>query len=170
MSETPTQSPPKTQTATQTETTASTATTSAQTREQHNSSVSVVPWRDATVESLGFPVRSEYIEWFWLPVLGPSATWLLRRIDAGFEQYPDGYVLDARSTAQALGIAARDDAGTIFARALSRLQSFGIAHGNCNSLAVRRVLPPVAQRHLSRMPATVRDAHPQWVQNRVLAV
>jgi len=137
--------------------------------EHRDQNVGVVPWRDATVESLGFPVRSEYVEWFWLPVLGPSATWLLRRIDVGFDQFPDGYVLDARSTARALGIAARDDAGTIFARALSRLQSFGIAHGNCNSLAVRRVLPPVAQRHLSRMPAAVRDAHPQWLQNRPLA-
>ncbi|NBX13077.1 MAG: hypothetical protein EBR06_04550 [Acidimicrobiia bacterium] len=134
----------------------------------HGQSVSVVPWRDATVESLGFPVRSEYIEWFWLPVLGPSATWLLRRIDFGFDQFPEGYLLDARSTAQALGIAARDDAGTIFARALSRLQSFGIAHGGSGSFAVRRVLPPVAQRHLSRMPATVRDAHPQWVRNQSL--
>ena len=131
--------------------------------------VTVVPWRDATVEAVGFPVRSDYVEWFWLPVLGPSATWLLRRIDFGFDQFPDGYVLDARSTAQALGIAARDDAGTIFARALSRLQSFGVAHGGTGSVAVRRVLPPVAQRHLSRMPATVRDAHPQWIHTRSLA-
>ena len=146
--------------------TSATATTSPSSPEHHDQNVGVVPWRDATVESLGFPVRSEYVEWFWLPVLGPSATWLLQRIDVGFDQFPDGYVLDARSTAQALGIAARDDAGTIFARALSRLQSFGIAHGNCNSLAVRRVLPPVAQRHLSRMPAAVRDAHPQWLQSR----
>jgi hypothetical protein len=49
------------------------------------------------------------------------------------------------------------------------LQSFGIAHGGSGSFAVRRVLPPVAQRHLSRMPATVRDAHPQWIQSRAVA-
>lgn len=132
-------------------------------------SVTVVPWRDATVESLGFPVRSDYVEWFWLPVLGPSATWLLRRIDFGFEEFPDGYTLDARATAQALGIAARDDTGTIFARALSRLQSFGVAHGGNESFAVRRVLPAVAQRHLNRMPGHLRDAHPQWLDGRPAA-
>ena len=133
----------------------------------HDASVSVVPWRDSTVESLGFPVRSDYVEWFWLPVLGPSATWLLRRIDLGFDEFPDGYTLDSRATAQALGIAARDDAGTIFGRAIERLQSFGVAHGNSDALAVRRVLPPVAQRHLNRMPTNLRDAHPQWLQARV---
>lgn len=133
----------------------------------HDASVSVVPWRDTTVESLGFPVRSDYVEWFWLPVLGPSATWLLRRIDLGFDEFPDGYTLDSRATAQALGIAARNDAGTIFGRAIERLQSFGVAHGNSDALAVRRVLPPVAQRHLNRMPTNLRDAHPQWLQARV---
>ncbi|MFM8908375.1 MAG: hypothetical protein ACKOIZ_12395, partial [Actinomycetota bacterium] len=60
----------------------------------------VVPWRDVTVESLGFAARSDYVEWFWLPVLGPSATWLLRRIDWGFEEFPEGYLLDSRTTAQ----------------------------------------------------------------------
>lgn len=123
----------------------------------------VVPWRDATVEAVGFPARSDYVEWFWLPVLGPSATWLLRRIDAGFDEHPDGYLLDARETARALGIAARDDAGTIFARSIDRLQSFGVAHGSTSSYAVRRVLPPVSRRHLERMPTRLRDAHAAWV-------
>ena len=127
------------------------------------STLQVVPWRDATVETIGFPARSDYVEWFWLPVLGPSATWLLRRIDAGFDEFPDGYMLDTRETARALGIAARDDAGTIFARAIERLHTFGVAHGATDAYAVRRVLPPVSHRHLQRMPQHLRDAHDAWV-------
>lgn len=123
----------------------------------------MVPWRDATVEATGFAARSDYVEWFWLPVLGPSATWLLRRIDSGFDQFPDGYLLDTRETARALGIAARDDAGTIFTRAIDRLHAFGIAHGATDAYAVRRVLPPVSHRHLQRMPPHLRDAHPAWL-------
>lgn len=126
-------------------------------------SISVVPWLDATVEAVGFAARSDYVEWFWLPVLGPSATWLLRRIDAGFDEYPDGYLLDTRETARALGIAARDDAGTIFNRAVERLHSFGIAHGLGDACAVRRVLPPVSQRHLQRMPQHLRNVHAVWI-------
>lgn len=126
-------------------------------------SLSVVPWLDTTVEAVGFGARSDYVEWFWLPVLGPSATWLLRRIDAGFDEYPNGYLLDTRETARALGIAARDDAGAIFSRAVERLHSFGVAHGSGDACAVRRVLPPVSQRHLQRMPQHLRDSHAVWM-------
>lgn len=125
--------------------------------------LTVTPWHDSTVEALGFGARSDYVEWFWLPVLGPTATWLLRRIDFGFDDFPTGYVLDARATAQALGIAARDDIGTIFARAISRLSMFGLAHSTQNGYAVRRHLPTVTQRHLQRMPAHLREAHGAWL-------
>lgn len=129
----------------------------------------LTPWRDATVESLGFGVRSDYVEWFWLPVLGPSATWLLRRIDVGFDEFPDGYELDALATAQSIGIAARDNAGNIFGRAVSRLQSFGMAHGTSGVLAVRRVVPPISQRQLDRLPTHLRNAHPSWLQRHSTA-
>ena len=135
---------------------------------EHTLDITVVPWRDATVESVGFSARSDYVEWFWLPVLGPSATWLLRRIDYGFDDYPTGYLLDAKLTAQSLGVAARDDTGNIFARAVSRLAMFGIAQTAHDSLAVRRVLPPVSQRHLDRMPPHLRAAHPNWLATRTL--
>ncbi len=131
--------------------------------------LSVTPWQDTTVESLGYAVRSDYVEWFWLPVLGPSATWLLRRIDFGFDQFPGGYVLDVVSTARAIGVAGRNDAGTIFARALTRLNTFGVAHGSGDAYAVRRVLPPVSQRHLSRMPEHLRSAHADWLSQRATA-
>lgn len=129
-------------------------------------SLTISPWNDVTVEALGYPARSDYVEWFWLPVLGPSATWLLRRIDFGFDEFPGGYELDVRATARALGVAARDDTGTIFARALDRLNIFGIAHGAGGAFAVRRVLPPVSQRHLDRMPEHLRSAHAVWLRQR----
>ena len=37
------------------------------------------PWSDDVVDKLGFDPRSSYVEDFWLPTLGPSTTWLLRR-------------------------------------------------------------------------------------------
>jgi hypothetical protein len=135
----------------------------------HQLNLTVVPWHDHTVESVGFSARSAYVEWFWLPVLGPSATWLLRRIDFGFDDFPNGYVLDTRATASSIGVAAREDTGTIFARAVSRLQMFGVAQTTRTGLAVRRVLPPVPHRHLQRMPEHLRSAHPDWLRDRPAA-
>ena len=35
--------------------------------------VMVVPWHDPIVEAVGFEVRSQYVELFWLNVLGPTS-------------------------------------------------------------------------------------------------
>jgi len=45
----------------------------------------VVPWHDPVVEEVGYDVRSMYVELFWLNVLGPSATWIMRRLTNGSE-------------------------------------------------------------------------------------
>jgi hypothetical protein len=39
-------------------------------------------WDDPMVERLGFPVNSLYTEAVMLPILGPSATFCLRRLGA----------------------------------------------------------------------------------------
>ena len=37
-----------------------------------------------------FPVQHEYVEMLWLPVIGPSSTWLLRRLGSWALAFPDG--------------------------------------------------------------------------------
>ena len=68
--------------------------------------VRVRPWDDPLVDRRGHDPRSVYVEQFWLSVLGPTATWLLRRLVAGFDHHPDGYELDVAergALARALG-------------------------------------------------------------------
>jgi hypothetical protein len=40
----------------------------------------VTPWIDPVVDGRGYAIYSSYVEVFWLPVLGPSATVLLQRL------------------------------------------------------------------------------------------
>ena len=49
-------------------------------------SIVVRPWLDPVVDDHGFDPRSRYVEEFWLGVLGPTATWLIRRLVAGLER------------------------------------------------------------------------------------
>ena len=67
----------------------------------------VLPWHDPVVEAVGYDARSVYVELFWLGILGPTSTWLLRRLVTGLDAYPDGYELDLAETANALGISRR---------------------------------------------------------------
>src|SRR4051794_22153202 len=62
-------------------------------------SVRIVPWIDRLIDPLGHDPRSLYVEQFWLGILGPSTTWLLRRLADRFQRDPDGFDLALEDTA-----------------------------------------------------------------------
>ncbi|HUV16864.1 MAG TPA: hypothetical protein VMW33_00150 [Ilumatobacteraceae bacterium] len=126
-------------------------------------SIAVRPWVDPVVDDDGFDPRSRYVEVFWLGVLGPTATWLLRRLVAGLERSPDGYELDLQATAQAMGLGYTSGRTSPFSKALQRCVMFGLAHPIDGGLAVRRRVPPISFRHLRRMPESVQAAHDDWL-------
>lgn len=130
-------------------------------------SVVVQPWFDPVVDDDGFDPRSRYVEVFWLGVLGPTATWLIRRLVAGLEQSPDGYELDLHATAQAMGLSYTSGRSSPFSKALQRCVMFGLAHPFDGGLAVRRRIPPISFRHLRRMPESVQAAHASWLQTSI---
>jgi hypothetical protein len=130
-------------------------------------SITVRPWVDPVVDDDGFDPRSRYVEVFWLGVLGPTATWLLRRLVAGLERSPDGYELDLQITAQAMGLSYTHGRSSPFSKALQRCVMFGLAHPIDGGLAVRRRVPPISFRHLRRMPESVQAAHATWLQTSI---
>ena len=122
----------------------------------------IVPWHDPVVDSVGFDVRSQYVELFWLNVLGPTATWVLRRLVLGFDRYPLGYELHLGETASALGLAYTAGTANVFLRSLNRCILFGVSQPTDGGLAVRRRVPAVGTRHLARMPPHLQEAHKEW--------
>ncbi len=64
--------------------------------------LSILPWPDGVIDALGHDPRSLYVERFWLGILGPSTTWLLRHLASGLDASPGGFDLDLAQTAQAL--------------------------------------------------------------------
>ena len=127
--------------------------------------VPVRPWPDGVIDALGHDPRSSYVEQFWLGILGPSTTWLLRRLAAGLEAHPEGFDLPLADTAQALGLGSKGGRHSPFMRALSRCCQFDLAEARPDGvLAVRRKLPPVSRRQLLRLPPSLQAAHAEWQQ------
>jgi len=123
----------------------------------------VAPWSDPVIDTLGHDPRSTYVEQFWLPILGPTATWLLRRMAAGFDTAPEGFELDLADTARALGLGARGGRHSPFQRALGRCISFRLARREGQgALGVRRRIPPLTRRHLDRLPPSLGKLHGEW--------
>ena len=67
-----------------------------------------VPWSDPVVEAVGFGFDHAYVELLWLPVVGPSSTWIFRRLgDAGVAEHPDGVDIDLAELSNIDGIGRR---------------------------------------------------------------
>ena len=102
-------------------------------------------------------------------VLGPTATWLLRRLVAGFDHHPDGYELDVADTAR--GPRAQRHQGHRRRRSprpLQRCVMFGVVqHAQPTAWVVRRRVPPISQRHLLRLPTDLQTAHEQWTTTTI---
>lgn len=127
----------------------------------------VVPWNDPIVDVKGFPIGDPYVEMFWLPVLGPTATWLLRRLVGGLSAEPLGYTVDMGDLARGIGVAYTDGRHNPFGRAIHRCVMFGAAQQVAavpnRTIAVRRHLPVLPSRHLARLPDQMRTAHSDWL-------
>ena len=126
------------------------------------------PWPDPVIDSLGHDPRSAYVELFWLGILGPSTTWLLRRLAAGLDEEPEGFQLDLTSTAQALGLGAKGGRHSPFIRALTRCCQFDLAEARDGGiLAVRRRMPPLNRRQVQHLPTDLQLAHRRWQEEQL---
>lgn len=127
--------------------------------------LSVEAWPDPVIDLVGHDVRSAYVERFWLGILGPSATWLLRNLVGRLDDEPDGFQLDLAATATELGLGGRSGKHSPFIRSIERCGRFGATHlvGD-RVLRVRRRLPPLTRIQISRLPVALQEAHTAWME------
>lgn len=123
----------------------------------------ITPWHDESTSNNGFPTLSRYVEWYWLPILGPTALLALRRMATAFEWYSNGYEAHVEELASSLGLTYTDSSHNPFTRAVSRLMYFGAVRGTVHSLAVRTSMPLVTQAHLERLHPGLRATHDVFV-------
>jgi len=122
----------------------------------------VRPWVDPLIDTLGFDPRSAYVERYWLSILGPSTTWLLRRVATAFDREPAGFDLPLADTAKEIGLGDKCGRHSPFVRSIARACQFEMARPADGGLEVRRRIPPLNRRQLSRLPEALRAAHDAW--------
>jgi hypothetical protein len=133
-----------------------------------DSKLRIVAWPDPLIDALGHDPRSRHVEQFWLSVLGPTSTWLMRRLAAGLDTEPGGFELSVCETARALGLGGRGGRHSPFQRAIARCVTFELArHEGPGTLAVRRKVPPLPRRHLLRLPESLQQMHRDWSSSKL---
>ncbi|MGA0878744.1 MAG: hypothetical protein ACO3SP_06455 [Ilumatobacteraceae bacterium] len=124
--------------------------------------ITVRPWRDPVVECVGHDACGDYVELFWLGSLGPTATWLLRRLAVVVVTHPDGFTVQLTELARAVGLGHATDARSSLGKSLRRLDMFGLIHAEHQQLTVRAVVPPLPRKQVARLPDHLREAHHLW--------
>ncbi|MFO7591330.1 MAG: hypothetical protein R6X23_10610 [Acidimicrobiia bacterium] len=130
--------------------------------------LTICPWPDPVLDTVGHDPRSLYVESFWLPTLGPTAVLLLRHLAAKFDEHPDGIELPVADASRALGLGERSGTSSPIVRSLQRLETFDLACSDGRgTVAVRRNLPPAHSRHVRKLPSELRSAHAGWAEDRL---
>jgi hypothetical protein len=130
--------------------------------------LTIQPWPDPIIDTVGHDPRSLYVETFWLPTLGPTALLLLRHLATRFDERPGPVELPVAEASQALGLGDREGHSSPIVRSLARLETFDLACSDGQTtVAVRRNLPPVQRRHLRRLPSNLQSMHAAWTEARL---
>ncbi len=129
--------------------------------------LTIVAWHDPIVEDLGYAPRSPYVETYWLPILGPSATWAMRRLTAWLDAAPDGYDVSLAEFGRELGLGAGTGRNAAVIRTLSRLANFAMVAPLGTALAVRMMFAPLTRRQVQTLPDALAAQHDAEVANTV---
>ena len=121
----------------------------------------IVPLEDPVIDAVGFDPRSPYVEVFWLPVIGPSATWAARAMVRTLGRSPNGVRVPVGPFAAQLGLGGGVGRHSPVIRTFGRLVTFGLAEIVGDQYAVRRTFPPLARRHVLRLPPHLAALHPE---------
>lgn len=125
--------------------------------------LTVIAYPDPVVDDLGYGPESTYIEFCWLPVIGPSAAWMWRRLartanDTG----PTPRQVDAVDLLVGLGLGEGLGRHSVGARTIGRLVAFDFARRAGRGgelLAVRRAVGRLPEHRARRLPLTARLFH-----------
>ncbi|MGI9604861.1 MAG: hypothetical protein ACR2P0_01860 [Acidimicrobiales bacterium] len=122
---------------------------------------------DTSVDATGFDPRSEYAEMFWLPILGPSTLWLMRRIALRFDTESTGFLLEIDEVSGSLGIRSQGGRNNAFQRSMNRLVGFNMGRTiDDSTIEVRRVMPPLHGGQLRRLSPRLQSLHQRVLETR----
>lgn len=117
-------------------------------------------WHDPLIDQLGHDPRSRYVERYWLGILGPTTTLLLRVFADQLDEGAGAATVDLEALAARLGIGHRGGRNSALARSIQRACRFGAARtAGRSELELRNRIPPLNRAQVERLPAALAASH-----------
>ncbi|MEM8708842.1 MAG: hypothetical protein AAGE98_20430 [Actinomycetota bacterium] len=124
----------------------------------------VLRWHDPLIDQLGHDPRSRYVERFWLGVLGPSTTLLLRVLADALDEHGGVAHLDLGDVAAQIGVGHKGGRNSPLARSIQRAIRFGAARpAGADAIEVRHRLAPLNRGQVERLPVALQAEHERIV-------
>jgi hypothetical protein len=124
--------------------------------------ITITTWNDP-ISGEGHHALSVYVELFWLPTLGPAATWLLRRSAVFLLGSSEEFTLDFDWLATSLGLGRGDARHAPLPRAIDRCVRCGLARRlDDDHLAIRTMVPPLPAHQVARLDPLTKELHRTW--------
>lgn len=102
---------------------------------------------------------SAYVELFWLPTVGPTATWLYRRLTSVTTQAGGPVAFDVQDLGGQLGVKP-----TAIKHTLERLVRFGLAYQwSAVTFGVPTRAPRLKVNEVMHLPRSLQDLHAEYV-------
>lgn len=102
-------------------------------------------WEDEYLTDTGIPMMSSYVEHYWLPLIGPTALCVARRMTEMLGDRED-ICLDMDQLARGMGLSTKRGEHSPFFRAVNRLHMFGLMAPALRGYAIRSHVPVVPMR------------------------
>lgn len=128
----------------------------------------LIPWDSPTTQHLGHDIRDRdtppgappYVETFWLPFLGPSLVWLLRRTAAWLDT-PDTPPIPTALLAKQLGLGEHTGRNSTLANTLDRGERYKLVRigATGETLRVATRLAPIPHKHLRQLHPIIQTLH-----------
>lgn len=120
----------------------------------------VEPWSDPVVEAVGHDPRSAYAHEFWLPILGPSALLVTRKLLERLEAAGGPCEVDTAELALGLGLGTGGGRNSRIGNTLGRLDGFGLAHigraiDGATAVVLRTAWAPLTRSQALRLPPSL---------------
>ncbi len=116
---------------------------------------------DATLSFFGY---DPYIEAFWLPAVGPTATWLINSLCLRALITSDTFSLSASELSTCVGTGMREGHSSPVHKQLTRLCQVGIFQEiNASEYLVPRTIAPFTSYHARKLTDSQRNEHDQWM-------
>lgn len=122
-----------------------------------------IPIQPNNNSTVSFLANDPYIDKFWLPILGPTATLLLHELMGKALVSPDAFTSSIRELSCIIGVGNREGSASPIAKNLKRLCDFGLISKYNDYYYVPTNIEMMGEDKLRKLSYTLQSEHKKWI-------